>query len=370
MIKVLKNLIIVMFSIITIYVLVAGSFSIVKNMGEQETAVAQTEQNTILPQIAQGSIEDVTIPDIITEDVELDSVEDVNNFNENETKNIEVDKFLYNQLSDDEKYIYNAFVKNKEEMKTGTAVVELGDYFTNMLKSKNGDTTELRTCYQTAVEAYTYDNPDVFYLEPTKMFLTVSTTRFSDGNTEFNVNISNGNADNYLIEEFNSKEEVDSALNEIEKVKNYIAQHRSDNIKNVHDFLINTIDYDESISQENIYNVYGALVNKLCVCEGYAKAYKYLLEEATGVQCIIVVGTGINDKGQTERHAWNYVLCDNEWYAVDTTWDDPIVRGGGKATNEDKTRYFMKKGRDFNNTHKMETRFTDEGKDFQFPDIG
>ena len=25
----------------------------------------------------------------------------------------------------------------------------------------------------------------------------------------------------------------------------------------------------------------------------------------------------------------NYVLIDNKWYAVDTTWDDPIIIGGG-----------------------------------------
>lgn len=56
------------------------------------------------------------------------------------------------------------------------------------------------------------------------------------------------------------------------------------------------------------------------VCEGYARAFKYLCDMA-GIPCVLVDGTALS-----ERHMWNYVqMEDGLWYAVDVTWDDPTV---------------------------------------------
>lgn len=48
------------------------------------------------------------------------------------------------------------------------------------------------------------------------------------------------------------------------------------------------------------------------------------------IPCIIVIGKATNTKGQTENHAWNYVQINEKWYAVDCTWDDPVIVGNGK----------------------------------------
>ena len=62
------------------------------------------------------------------------------------------------------------------------------------------------------------------------------------------------------------------------------------------------------------------------VCEGYARAFKLICDELN-IPCVLVSGTGTNSSGQPEAHMWNYVQIDNKWYAVDVTWDDPIVNG-------------------------------------------
>ena len=54
------------------------------------------------------------------------------------------------------------------------------------------------------------------------------------------------------------------------------------------------------------------------VCEAYAEAFKHLCNKL-GIPCVYVCGTALG-----ESHAWNYVkMEDNNWYAVDVTWNDP-----------------------------------------------
>ncbi len=318
------------------------------------------------------TVEDMQIPQVIeseltgAEEAELNSNSQVN------YDNVQVDKYFYNQLEEPEKYIYKAFEENKEAMKTGTYTVNFGDFFTKFLTNQNGDTTRLSRYYQSAIEAYTYDNPDVFYLDPNKMYLTVGTKSYSNGNKEYEVYVNSGEQPSYLIDEFSSAEQVNEALTQVNRVRDMLVSKRTGNtyndIKMVHDYLIDTIEYDQTISKPNIYNMYGALINRVCVCEGYSRAFKYVLE-SMGIPTIIVIGTGTNTNGETERHAWNYVECDGRWYAVDVTWDDPVVRGGGQVTEEDKVKYFMKGKEEFNKAHSPSNTFTDNGKAFDFPEI-
>ena len=60
-------------------------------------------------------------------------------------------------------------------MKIGTHKIELGDTFSDLLSTENGQ-TRLGEYYQSAIEAYTYDNPDIFYLSPNKMYLNIEKT--------------------------------------------------------------------------------------------------------------------------------------------------------------------------------------------------
>ena len=359
-------IIIGIFSVLIVFSIIA----VQEFFGEdEELAFAENTGN-----ITQNSSEEKTVEDDIEapEIVEnpISSLENPNTISNNDYSNVKVDKYFYNQLDEKSRIIYRAFESNKEQMKTGTYQIELGTSFSDILSQTNGQ-DKLGEYYQSAIEAYTYDNAEVFYLSPKKMYLNIETTT-RGGNSTYNVYINSGDEANYLTEEFNSKEEVDQAIAQIEQVKNQILQNKTGNtyedIKMVHDYLVDTISYDSSLSKQNIYNVYGALVNRECVCEGYARAFKYLLNEL-GIPCVLVIGTATNSQGETENHAWNYVQLQENWYAVDSTWDDPVIIGGGTATDDSKYKYFLVGEEVINQDHSPSGQFTEGGKTFSYPNL-
>lgn len=280
-------------------------------------------------------------------------------------------RYLYKQLSSSEKLIYSKLYDNIENLKTGTYKIEFGNAFKDILEQENG-TNKLQEYYQTAIEAFTYDNPDIFFLDVTKMYINIETITklFS---TKYNVYITNAQDPTYLADYFKSKEQIDKCQKEIENIKEQILaniENESDfeKVKYIHDYLIDNIEYEQTFIEPNIYNIYGALVSKTCVCEGYAKALQYLLNEVE-LENVIVTGTATNNDGKTESHAWNYVKIDDEWYAIDTTWDDPIIVGGSKLTNKIKYRYFLKGSSTMSKNHFISAKFTADGQDFEVPKL-
>lgn len=287
------------------------------------------------------------------------------------TKNEYQNKYLYSQLGENGKIIYEKLYENKENLKTGTYTIQFGNTFYDILSQENGS-DKLQEEYQTAIEAFTYDNPDVFYIDVTKMYINIETIQkiFS---TKYNVYINSAKDPTYLLDGFTSKEQIDQCESQVIAVKNQIlnqiaGKNDIEKMRYIHDYLVDTIEYDQTFGEKNIYNIYGALVSKTCVCEGYAKASQYLLNEA-GLENIIITGTATNSDGKTEKHAWNYVNIDEKWYAIDTTWDDPIIVGGGKLTNTIRYRYFLKGSSTMNKNHFISTKFTSGGQDFEFPEL-
>lgn len=87
-----------------------------------------------------------------------------------------------------------------------------------------------------------------------------------------------------------------------------------DKLKYFHDYLVLNCENDtESPYSETIY---GALVQKKALCEGYAKAFSYLCNLA-GIENTIVTGK------TKVAHMWNMVKLGGNWYHVDVTWDNP-----------------------------------------------
>lgn len=145
-----------------------------------------------------------------------------------------------------------------------------------------------------------------------------------------------------------------SSMNDYEKVKA------------LHDWIIENIEYDQNMQNVNRYNIYGALIDRKVVCEGYAKLFKYILDNV-GIECVLVSGTAVNSEGQNERHMWNYVRIGGNWYAVDCTWDDPIIIGNGKVGNDVKYKYFLR-GSDFYRDH-TEEPITEKSTTLKYPKI-
>ena len=362
-------MIIVMILIICALVLL-GVIFFQEMEGEETASMPQDFVGNYTSNDDTVDLDSIKTPQVV-ENNPLDNIQTSDNNNVNvDYSNITIDKYFYNQLEEPSKTIYKALESNKENMITGTYKIEFGNTFSDILDSANGQ-NELGDYYQSAIEAYTYDNPDVFYLSPSKMYLNIETTTFGSSTT-YNVFINNGSEANYFTDEFSSESQVRSAINSIEQVKNTLVSRRTGNtyedIKMVHDYLVDNIEYDTSLSKDNIYDVYGALVNRVAVCEGYARSFKYILDEM-GISSVLVIGTGTNSRGETERHAWNYVEINNNWYAVDCTWDDPVVVGGGNLPQSSKYKYFLKGANEFNQDHISSGQFTDGGKVFSYPSL-
>lgn len=105
----------------------------------------------------------------------------------------------------------------------------------------------------------------------------------------------------------------------------------------VHDSIVNNTDYDFNglnSSENGIFGTsYGCLVNKLAVCQGYAEAFKFIMNHI-GIECGVV--SGMTERGS---HAWNYINIDGEYYWVDATWDDPSSEG--EENNTLRHNYFL-----------------------------
>ncbi len=322
---------------------------------------------TIISETPETIDKDIKAPEILENT--FDKIQDPNTTRKKEVEysKIDINKHFYNQLNEYAKIIYRAFESNKENMKTGTYKVDLGSSLSTLLNQPNGQEL-LGEYYQSSIEAYTYDNPDVFYLSPNKLYLNIETTTQAN-RVSYYVYINNGQKENYLIDEFSSKEQIDQALSRIEQIRNEIVKNKKsstyENIKMVHDYLVDNIQYDTTIAKSNIYNIYGALINHEAVCEGYARSFKYLMD-GLGIPCTLVIGKGTNSEGQTENHAWNYVQIEDYWYAIDTTWDDPISMNGW-VSETSKYRYFLKGSNNMVKDHIPSGQFTEGGKNFSYP---
>lgn len=88
-----------------------------------------------------------------------------------------------------------------------------------------------------------------------------------------------------------------------------------------HDWLVRHCTYDGGDVQPNSsHNILGAFLHSRCVCEGYAKAYKYIMDQLR-IRCTLVSGKGTRPDGIFENHIWNLVQLGKVNYHVDVTFD-------------------------------------------------
>ncbi len=100
----------------------------------------------------------------------------------------------------------------------------------------------------------------------------------------------------------------------------------------VHDRLAIACKYDDAADDahsDDCFTAYGALVNKIAVCEGYAKAYMYLMNR-------LGITTEMADS-KTLNHAWNIVTINGKRYHVDVSHDDTVPDLTGRVNHN----YFL-----------------------------
>ena len=183
--------------------------------------------------------------------------------------------------------------------------------------------TSLLTDFGAAKEAYFLDHPAPFGVDADALSLSVGTK----GET-YAVSIGTGRRDTYLVEGHvmnesevrHASDELASAISDIAteatgKSDYEKAEHAAKRIAEKAHYGFAENDPEKA---PYIRSPYGALVLGEAVCEGYAKAYKTVLDEM-GVPCVLVNGYLLSDEGSYEPHLWTDVEIDGAWYMVDPT---------------------------------------------------
>lgn len=313
---------------------------------------------------------DITLTDKNSTNITLDTIE--SNITTSKTLAINYNKnnYYYNQLDDTSKTIYDKLESNIDNLKNGNYVIHFNKQFNDLLHNATGQ-YQLNKSFQSALDAFFYDHPEIFYIDLTKMALTITSTSLGPLTT-YTVKIEPKDNKNYLIDCYISELDVNNAISKVETIKNnaineVINDNDYNKILKIHNMLVNSIEYNSSSDADNSHNIYGALINRKTVCEGYAKSFKYILD-SLNIECILVSGTATNSSGETESHMWNYVKLNDNWYGVDVTWDDPIIIGGSTKNN---IRYdFLLKGKNtFIKSHSASGKLSDAGMLFKLPSL-
>ena len=105
----------------------------------------------------------------------------------------------------------------------------------------------------------------------------------------------------------------------------------------IHDYIVVNTSYPETELENgtldqvpHAFDIYGCLINGVCVCEGYSRTFMYLMNRL-GIRCVVVSSESMN-------HMWNMVCINGSWYHVDCTWDDPVMNSQGRCLHS----YFLK----------------------------
>lgn len=198
-------------------------------------------------------------------------------------------QFWYTQLTEKEQGVYNALVKAVCEH---SAIVNFNSTLT---------TAE----YEKMFGIVFYQNPELFWLcdefdlaadgKSANLYYTYTKEQAAD------------------IQKF-----LDSKVNALMRTIPVSATDLK-KLQLCHDYVCTHTTF--SMDYGTACTVVGCLVDGVGQCAGYAKTMNYLCN-IIGVPCMFVVGK--NSEGAS--HAWNYVKLNDEWYLLDATWDDPILK--------------------------------------------
>ncbi len=106
-----------------------------------------------------------------------------------------------------------------------------------------------------------------------------------------------------------------------------------DSIKKFHDYIIEHSIYDTDRAENDIKThlsniAYGPLLEGYSICGGYTDAMQLFLEKLNIK----------NFKIASEKHIWNAIYLDGNWYHIDLTWDDPVTPNNINVLKHD---YFL-----------------------------
>lgn len=226
----------------------------------------------------------------------------------------------------------NAYVM-RTSFPTENALRSSGFQFTDYLEF-------IQNCMGSAFCAFDWDHPEVFWIEGYGFYYDVNNRIFDivlayegfpPDKSDWDIRVE-GYQDPDAV-----KKDIDALSQSVDSIVREAGAASScyDQIVYFNEWLTTNNQYNYTIAytggnaDRSISTALGALTTKDGrpggrtgldgpVCSGYAKAFLLLCQEAD-IPCTLVSGA---------NHVWNYVQADpldSRWYAVDVTWNDPII---------------------------------------------
>lgn len=244
--------------------------------------------------------------------LEMIGLTETNNYIPVEKKTVEVGHYKetkldygYNSLqSDAQKNLYSSIEKavwNISDTVGENGLYAVGDVFLEDVKMTKKDII-------VTIEAFSCDNPELFWLS-----------------YSFGYNIQGDSTYVYLYSQYNSETVLDMQKKLNKSVDDFfsdIPAELSEYEREVfiHDKLLDSCVYADGVrtieDNSTAFSVYGTLIDKKAVCEGYSKTMQYLLR-LVGIESI-----SVNGYSKNSLHEWCMVNIDDNWYHLDATWND------------------------------------------------
>jgi len=158
--------------------------------------------------------------------------------------------------------------------------------------------------------AVLYDHPELFY---------TTEFRYTTGKL-----LSTTCSPVYTCSPAFAKEGIKKAMERLKGLLN-IAANLSEYEKElaVHDFLCREVRYSTEMGKD-AYNIIGALIYGASVCEGIAKAAKFIFDQLEVESCVVGGEAKNPSLRREEKHAWNIVRINGDHYHLDITFDNTI----------------------------------------------
>ena len=190
------------------------------------------------------------------------------------------DKYVYATLNDQEKYYYRKMLKCLMNYEDSVTIPSI-DY--NVM--------------ETAYKAIRRDYGGIFWVDGYRYETTKDATVFTP---------------TYSMTQDQKGWYATQIKNDVAEVTAKLRGNDYDKVKALYEYLVKNVAYNESA--ENGQNILSVFLENETVCNGYASATQYVLD-LVGVESIIVTGYSGN-----EKHAWNYVMLNGNWYQMDVTY--------------------------------------------------
>lgn len=206
---------------------------------------------------------------------------------------------------------------------------------------------EYKNCVKDA-EDILYDNVTLpainTYVHPYNAYSEISISK-----TDYNIVILN------VTKQYNADEIVyiEDKLSSIEKEIIKSDMTTKDKLLAMHDYIS---DYAKYVDSDDYAKASALLLHRKARCSAY-----------TDLMAIYLSKLNIpNYRIASEKHIWNYLYMDNNWYHIDLTWDDPLLNNNSQVILHDFFLIDTNKLKELNtNSHNFDENIYIEAKNNQ-----